>query len=348
MISDSVKKMKTNVFKTMFVTFCSEYGGEDREVDDETLSSFHDQMSVPVNTKWSKAVKRITGKEPTHYTSVHYNDSAALSLPLFDGLEIDDKNKDMWSCFFEMASISSLLMDWEEETPPTREEIRTNIEEFRMKSREHDGKKENDGKKEENNTKHDNGKEEEVSKRKGSKKQDTTLSKPKSKEKERYMEQAFVEEVSLLLREVDCPFDPQIHTEKRWSEQMQIKCGASGSFSFEEVCNREMVNLLSEETWKFEPSLLKLNKNNMPWTRLKRLNSICKVNTAIPTDMMSHIESIASKLAQDVSNGKSNSFDLNEMTKIGQQVASKCSSKDMSSLSKNIEGLLPALMNLRQ
>jgi len=342
MISDSVKKMKTNVFKTMFVTFCSEYGGEDREVDESSLSSFHDQMSVPVNTKWSKAVKRITGREPTHYTSVHYNDSAALSLPLFDGLEIDDKNKDMWSCFCEMASISSLLMDWEEETPPTREEIRTNIEEFRMKSKEKEVTKEED------NTKEKDEKEGDLSKKKGSKTQDTTLSKPKSKEKERYMEQAFVEEVSLLLKEVNCPFDSQVHTEGRWSEQMQIKCGASGSFSFEEVCNREMTNLLSGQTWKFEPSLVKLKKDSMPWTRLKRLNSICKVNTAIPNDMMSHIESIASKLAQDVSNGKSKSFDLSEMTKIGQQVASKCSSKDMSSLSKNIEGLLPALMNLRQ
>ena len=340
MISDSVKKMKTNVFKTMFATFCSEYGGEDREVDAETLSSFHDQMSVPVNTKWSKAVKRITGREPTHYTSVHYNDSAALSLPLFDGLEIDDKNKDMWSCFCEMASISSLLMDWEEETPPTRDEIRSNIEEFRMKSKEKECT--NEMAEKDDHTK------EEASKKRESKKQDTILAKPKAKDKDGYMEQAFVEEVTLLLKEVGCPFDASIHTGKRWSEQMQIKCGASSSFSFEEVCNREMGNLLSDQSWKFDPSLVKLSKKNMPWSRLKRLNSICKVNTSIPTDMMSHIESIASKLAQDVSNGKPNSFDLNEMTKIGQQVASKCNHKDMSSLSKNIEGLLPALMNLRQ
>lgn len=82
------------------------------------------------------------------------------------------------------------------------------------------------------------------------------------------------------------------------------------------------------------------------WNTMNQLNGFTAVNDSIPTNMMGRIESMASKLAEDIVSGKTDMANVN-LSDIGQQVLSGCSEDDMSKFAGNLDTLLPALQSFR-
>ena len=78
------------------------------------------------------------------------------------------------------------------------------------------------------------------------------------------------------------------------------------------------------------------------WDLIKQLNGYSVVDNNIPNQMMSKIENLASKLADDIVNGRSDMSNMN-LSEIGQQVLSQCNEEEMSQFANNIENLMPAL-----
>jgi hypothetical protein len=78
------------------------------------------------------------------------------------------------------------------------------------------------------------------------------------------------------------------------------------------------------------------------WSLVTKLNGYASVDDSIPTNMMGKIENFATKLADDIVNGKA---DLNNMdlSSIGQEVLAQCDEADMNQFANNIDKLLPAL-----
>ena len=78
------------------------------------------------------------------------------------------------------------------------------------------------------------------------------------------------------------------------------------------------------------------------WECLQGMHTVCTVNGAIPTQMLSQIELVASKLAGDIASGKADlgSMDLGA---IGQEVLSHCNEQDMTAFAENLGQLMPVL-----
>mgnify|MGYP001163963608 CR=1 FL=1 len=83
------------------------------------------------------------------------------------------------------------------------------------------------------------------------------------------------------------------------------------------------------------------------WSLVSKMCSFSTVGDAIPTHMMGKIENMASKLAEDIMQGKSSLADMN-LESIGKQVLSQCNQEDMSQFANNIDKLLPAITQLHQ
>ena len=69
--------------------------------------------------------------------------------------------------------------------------------------------------------------------------------------------------------------------------------------------------------------------------------NILKMERAIPGNMMRGIESVASRLVQDINCGKTNLSQLN-IEEIGQQVLSQVDQTDISSFAQNLDKIIPA------
>lgn len=82
------------------------------------------------------------------------------------------------------------------------------------------------------------------------------------------------------------------------------------------------------------------------WQSIIQLNGYATVGENIPVKMMGKIENLASKLADDIVNGRTDMSNLN-LSDIGQQVLSQCDESDMNNFANNIENLLPALQSFQ-
>tara|TARA_B100000683_G_scaffold212525_1_gene207394 strand:+ start:123 stop:1247 length:1125 start_codon:yes stop_codon:yes gene_type:complete len=80
--------------------------------------------------------------------------------------------------------------------------------------------------------------------------------------------------------------------------------------------------------------------------QLKQLNDLSNVQSSIPTNMLSQIESYASDLASKISSGETDFSALN-LQNIGEDVLRNCSEEDIAGLAGNIGSLLPALGSLQ-
>ena len=98
---------------------------------------------------------------------------------------------------------------------------------------------------------------------------------------------------------------------------------------------------------RFPEIPLILSCSDSTWTAMAQMTSITAVSKSVPSNMMSRIEGMASRLAEDIASGKTdlNSVDLND---IGQQVLAGCDENDMSKFADNISDLLPVLKNMDQ
>ena len=76
------------------------------------------------------------------------------------------------------------------------------------------------------------------------------------------------------------------------------------------------------------------------------MHSFAGVQTGIPTNMMSKIESTAHKLAGEIATGKTDMSSLN-IADIGRTVLQDVDPSDMESFSQNMGNLLPMLGSLQ-
>lgn len=81
------------------------------------------------------------------------------------------------------------------------------------------------------------------------------------------------------------------------------------------------------------------------WTLLEKALSLSTLESNIPAPMMRGIENVASKLMQDMAQGKADFSNLN-VEAIGQQVLSGVSESDVASFANNIDKLIPALQRM--
>lgn len=92
--------------------------------------------------------------------------------------------------------------------------------------------------------------------------------------------------------------------------------------------------------------VLSSDNDHSVWSLVNSLNNCSKISTHIPGNVMTKIEDMASKLANDIQTGNMK-MDQLDLASIGEQVLSGCSSDELSLLTNNIGGLLPVLNNLQ-
>ena len=84
--------------------------------------------------------------------------------------------------------------------------------------------------------------------------------------------------------------------------------------------------------------------NPILFVNINQMNGFARVATHIPSNVMGQIEGYTAKLLRDVRSGAVNIRNL-DLQKIGSEVLSNVSARDMSALNANIEGLIPILEN---
>lgn len=113
-----------------------------------------------------------------------------------------------------------------------------------------------------------------------------------------------------------------------------------------DVGGQKITSLITSKDKRAEDELRKefhLNEFDAEdWEIVQNLYSYATVGSAIPSRMMTRIEDLAGKLAEDIVSGKKdmNSVDLND---IGQQVLSGCAPEDMQKFAGNLDELLPVI-----
>jgi len=77
----------------------------------------------------------------------------------------------------------------------------------------------------------------------------------------------------------------------------------------------------------------------------QRIGSLCAMKNAIPTNMMSGIERVASSLVRDINSGKMDFASL-DVEKIGEQVLRGVGEGDVNDFAKSLDKILPALQSM--
>ena len=77
----------------------------------------------------------------------------------------------------------------------------------------------------------------------------------------------------------------------------------------------------------------------------RRIGSLCVMKRAIPANMMSGIERVASALVRDLNSGKVDFANL-DVEKIGEQVLQGVGEGDVGEFANNLESILPALQSM--
>lgn len=82
------------------------------------------------------------------------------------------------------------------------------------------------------------------------------------------------------------------------------------------------------------------------WTLLSQVFTMSSVSRAVPGRMMSSIESVAAKMAQDVVDGKCQ-LTAEKLQEVSAEVMGGMNQRDIAELSQNVQHLLPALNAMR-
>jgi hypothetical protein len=114
------------------------------------------------------------------------------------------------------------------------------------------------------------------------------------------------------------------------------------------LCSQKDVRIIDVLIQTF-PELCLTDKkfDEAVWKNINQLNGFSAVSENIPHNMMGRIEDMASRLANDIVEGRTDIASVN-LSDIGQQVLSGCTEEDMSKFAGNIDSLLPALGALQQ
>jgi hypothetical protein len=81
------------------------------------------------------------------------------------------------------------------------------------------------------------------------------------------------------------------------------------------------------------------------WSALSQIMLMCNIESNVPAPMMKGIESVAMKLADDITSGKTNFADL-DLESIGQQVLTNVDPSQIASFAGNIDKLMPLLSQM--
>lgn len=76
-----------------------------------------------------------------------------------------------------------------------------------------------------------------------------------------------------------------------------------------------------------------------------RIGSLCTMKNAIPTNMMSGIERVASSLVRDINSGKMDFASL-DVERIGEQVLQGVGEGDVNDFANSLDKILPALQSM--
>lgn len=287
--------------------------------EDETIDGWYWNMTISLSkrVKYFKAVERIIGQTPLLYHACAYNDIDAVELSseskvltdvdMFakyrDGTMRDDDKKVFWKYLAELNDVCYKLKDEKPPYVPTREEIQKNIKQ-----------------KKSNHT--DN--------------VDTSMSKAFQSTMATFCKQINQADITKNISE-----DAMSNVMSRWAAFAQ---DTVNSTKVSVLCNRKDVSVMSKledhfDEFKFKEELLITDD---VWKSIVELNGFAAVGENIPGNMMSKIENIASKLADDIVNGKQ-TLDSVNLSEIGQQVLSDCNEEDMNKFANNVENLIPAL-----
>lgn len=294
-------------------------------VEEEEVKGIHDwyaSMLEPLKkTRYSKAVERITGFPPCVYHAVQYKDhesmlfsSTSKTLKRLNIMEkmsdpsFTDENKELfWKYLNELNKNAVEFVGNEFPQVPTREEIAENIL-----------NKQKAG---------DSGTSQQSSMIKGF---STALS-------------AFCE-----MRGCKNAYDlsNENETSKQFSRWVSVSSMEMGESKVGELCKTKDCKIIEVLEKEFTELEWKEPVEENQWTVLIRLFSFCQVGSAIPSQMMGNIESMANKLAGEIMSGKKDLASM-DLQAIGEEVLSKCNPNDMNHFANNIDKILPAINNLK-
>lgn len=278
----------------------------------EMIQKWVDNMSIPLQRKkvqYAKAVQRITGDIATCYHACVYHDvdgfGCSSQSKLLHDMEVTTKYKD--ECMTEEDK--TIFWKYIEKLNAAAYDATSTViprvptrEEIRENIESRTQKNEND--------QHSVGKAFMTSIAK-------LFDKHKSEENKNYEETSSDEWIN------------------RWSEIGKREVNGQKISALVATKNK-----IAEDALKQEFHLNEFDAED--WEIVQNLYSYATVGSAIPSRMMTRIEDLAGKLAEDIVSGKKDmsTVDLND---IGQQVLSGCAPEDMQKFAGNLDELLPVI-----
>lgn len=264
---------------------------------------------LPKGIKYGKALQRILGHHPTLYLAVEYRDAAAFQDEELAAAFCTPKGAEAWRllALCNRAVLCALGVDMDR--LPSREEIQANIQSCKVQRKSNDASS---------------------------------------------VPHAFRTELLALAATIEGTAGAELAKragetdEKTLCEEWGRMTAAHPSFvedckrraappvaawlAFTEVERAGIVESLCEES---APA----------WVHVDQLNSFGNLASHIPTNIMSKIEGMASKLAGDLQSGAI-AMDGLDLQGIGEQVLRECDPNDLTALTQNLGAILPAISEL--
>jgi hypothetical protein len=285
----------------------------------QMAKTWSEAISEPLDdtdVKYTKALKRILGEDPTVYHAIAYKDAKTVDSNDTIRSLLDTKlqacaqenHYAAWKAMSTLSILSYMIHDVELPRVPSHGEIECNIKQHRSaRKRVSDGNK---------------------GLQCGS------------------MSAAFLQNLSDIAKLLPSPSQEAMIARinglsvaekstvcSRWV--MSPYCGVGDVFGDGVLIDTERHAICSEDViTKAEPIL-------------RKLNDVAKVQKGIPENMLGKIEEYATRIAGKITSGDTSLEGL-DMQKIGEEVLQTCSEEDMAKLADNIQNIIPALGSLQQ
>lgn len=258
---------------------------------------------LPKRIKYAKALGRLLGNAPTLWLAIEYKDESALDDEAKSVLRTPI-DADGWRALSAAHRLAACATQTDVVRAPTREEIHQNIQQ---------------------------------SAKQGGKQQASSV--PHAlRDAYRGLAACVADEAAreaMRAEEEDLP--------ARWGQMLR------GRADFQSQCASRSPP--PPEAWTALPSasraavvsaLQEGGGGGDAWSHVDQLNTYANISANVPHNMMGKIESMASKLASDLSTGCVSMESLN-LQSIGEEVLSQCDAEDLSALTNNLGSLLPTL-----
>ena len=289
----------------------------DAEQASDAIGRWHNAVCEPVDAKvakYAKAVSRILGESATVFFAIEYKDAAALrrndtitSLVPLPTPDDEDRAR-VWRTLHVMTMLGFAYHKMEPPRVPTPNEIECNIQQHRAAKR-------------------------------------STATKGAVSSAFGPMQRAFYDKLletaellpppargKLLERLHATPVESHAQMCARWAASPFQRRGES--FGNDVLTEEDLQAYEAIPDWsRIEPAM-------------RQLNDLSRVQSNIPTHMLSQIETYATELANKITTGDTDLSNLN-LQSIGEDVLKNCSEDDINGLASNIGSLLPALGSLQ-